>query len=106
MDIVSNTGPLIALAKIDQLGLLEKLFGKIFIPTTVQRELLAKVGPEAARLDQALATFVTVKAPDEAKPEVQAATRYLDEGERQVIMLAHELNLLLLIDDRLGRQAA
>jgi predicted nucleic acid-binding protein len=31
-EIVSNTGPLIALASIDQFELLQKLFGKVLIP--------------------------------------------------------------------------
>jgi predicted nucleic acid-binding protein len=35
MSVVSNTGPLIALAKIDQLGLLERLFGQVPIPPTL-----------------------------------------------------------------------
>lgn len=32
MSVVSNTGPLIALAKIDRLALLQRLFGEVFIP--------------------------------------------------------------------------
>ncbi len=53
-------GPLIALATIDRLELLEHLFGQVHIPPAVHRELLAKAGPEAVRLDNALATFVHV----------------------------------------------
>ena len=60
MSVVSNTGPLIALAKIDRLALLQQLFGEVFIPPVVHRELLGKAGAEANRLDQALATFVHV----------------------------------------------
>ena len=51
MNIVSNTGPLIALAKADQLRLLESLFSQVHIPPAVHRELLAKSGVEAERLD-------------------------------------------------------
>jgi len=32
MNIVSNTGPMIALAKVDHLDLLNKLFGQVYIP--------------------------------------------------------------------------
>lgn len=60
MSIVSNTGPLIALAKVDLLPLLERLFKQVRIPPAVHRELLAKSGPEAARLDDALARFILV----------------------------------------------
>ncbi len=51
MTVVSDTGPLIALAKVDRLSLLEQLFEHVFIPPIVHRELLAKSGTESARLD-------------------------------------------------------
>ena len=38
-DIVSNTGPLIALASIGQLDLLRSLFGRILIPPAVRAEV-------------------------------------------------------------------
>ncbi len=63
MTIASDTGPLIALAKIDHLRLLEQLFEQILLPPTVHRELLAKIGPESARLDAALTRFLQVVAP-------------------------------------------
>lgn len=55
MPVVSDTGPLIALAKADNLSVLKRLFGQILIPPAVYRELMAKSGPEAERLDRALA---------------------------------------------------
>jgi predicted nucleic acid-binding protein len=108
MSVVSNTGPLIALAKIDRLALLQQLFGEVFIPPVVHRELLGKAGAEANRLDQALATFVHVHVAPIARrePEVAAATQTLDTGERDAVVLSHQMGLSLIIDDRLGRQAA
>jgi hypothetical protein len=106
MSIVSNTGPLIALAKAGQLGLLASLYGEVRIPPTVHRELLAKSGVEAERLDSALVDFVQVTELPEPTLEVQLATQSLDSGERDAVTLAHHLNLSLLIDDRLGRQSA
>jgi predicted nucleic acid-binding protein len=108
MNVVSNTGPLIALAKIDRLALLQQLFGEVFIPPVVHRELLGKAGAEANRLDQALATFVHVHAAPIAgrEPEVAAAIQTLDAGERDAVVLSYQLGLSLIIDDRLGRQAA
>jgi predicted nucleic acid-binding protein len=38
-DVVSNTGPLIALAQIGQLDLLRRLFGRIMIPPAVRVEI-------------------------------------------------------------------
>jgi predicted nucleic acid-binding protein len=57
MTVVSNTGPLVALAKADHLLLLRVLYEEVLIPPAVHRELLAKSGPEAQRLDEALAEF-------------------------------------------------
>ena len=106
MTVVSDTGPLIALAKVDRLSLLEQLFEHVFIPPIVHRELLAKSGPESARLDNALSGFVEVTQVSSLAPEVESATRRLDPGERQAVALSYLHNTLLLIDDRLGRDAA
>ena len=81
MNVASNTGPLIALAKIDRLLVLERLFEKVLIPAVVPHKLLAKSGDEADRLDQALAAFVQVAQITDRKPEVIAATQGLDVGE-------------------------
>ena len=39
-EIISNTGPLIALATIDRLDILKNLFGKVVVPEAVHYELL------------------------------------------------------------------
>lgn len=106
MSIVSNTGPLIALAKIDRLSLLKQLFDDVFIPPVVWRELLGKSGTEAARIDEALSTFVQITQLGEPAPEVTVATLGLDAGERDAVALAYQKGLPLVIDDRAGRRSA
>jgi uncharacterized protein len=106
MTIASNTGPLIALAKADQLILLRTFYGDVLIPPGVHRELLAKTGIEADRLDQSLSTFVKVAERPQVPPEVELTTRMLDPGEREAIALAHNSSLPIIMDDRLGREAA
>lgn len=106
MSLVSNTGPLIALAKADALGLLKELFGEVRIPVAVQRELLAKIGVEAQRLDAALNDFVQVEALSPVQPSFMKATQHLGAGEQQAVLLALNRNEQLLIDDRQGRTAA
>ena len=106
MTVVSDTGPLIALAKVDQLILLERLFGNVLIPSAVQRELLAKHGTESARLDDALLNFLDVVPLSVPSPEVEIATLRLDLGEQHAIALAYGRGALLVIDDSLGRAAA
>lgn len=81
MPTVSDTGPLIALAKADSLSVLKHLFGQILIPPAVYRELMAKSGPEAERLDRALADFV-ITTPNPTMPlEVEEATSRPGPGE-------------------------
>jgi predicted nucleic acid-binding protein len=45
--IVSNTGPIIGLAKIEKLDLLKILGKEIIIPPYVYKELFGKIAPEA-----------------------------------------------------------
>jgi len=81
MKAVSNTGPLIALAKVDRLDLLPRLFEMVEIPPAVHRELLAKNGPEAAALDRALRDLVRVASLGELPPPVTLASLRRDAGE-------------------------
>lgn len=104
--VVSDTGPLIALAKVDQLRLLEALFDKVLIPPAIYRELLAKSGTEADCLDRALQDFLELAPAPQILPEVQIATLNLDRGEREAIALAYIHKTLLIVDERLGRVAA
>jgi predicted nucleic acid-binding protein len=108
MKLVSDTGPLIGLAKIDCLFILKEIFSEVLIPPIVHRELLGKVGIESARIDRALADFIHVIDLKPLDPVVNEALVDLDEGERQAIGLASTFsgNALLLIDDRAGRIAA
>lgn len=108
MIIVSNTGPLIGLAKIQQLDLLGRLAAEIYIPPQVRIELLARTGPETALLAAALQGAIQVKAPAVLDAATETMLRRLDEGERQAIALARSFHtpVLLLLDDRAGRTAA
>ncbi|MGB9776995.1 MAG: DUF3368 domain-containing protein [Anaerolineae bacterium] len=106
MPVVSDTGPLIAFAKADCLAILKRMFGQIHIPPAVYRELMAKSGPEAERLDYALFDFIITTAAPSIPAEVEEATSRLGPGEKQAIALAYEQGALLLMDDQQGRSAA
>lgn len=106
MTVASNTGPLIALAKVDRLSILKDLFGEVHIPSAVHHELLARSGPETARLDAALTQFLRVAKAPQPSPRVRLAISRLGPGEKQAVASAHELEALLIIDDRQGRNAA
>jgi predicted nucleic acid-binding protein len=106
MTVVSNTGPIVALAKADALPLLQVLYTEILIPPAVHRELLAKVGPEANRIDDALAAFVRISPISHTPEEIERLASGLGAGEQQAICLALASPGLVVIDDQAGRKTA
>jgi predicted nucleic acid-binding protein len=108
MKIASNTGPIIGLAKIDLLFLLNQIASEVLIPPMVYRELMGKTGPETAQIDKALKEFLKVADLKPLDPAVEIAISTLDEGEREVIGLASTTSgdILILMDDRAGREVA
>ncbi len=61
MKIVSDTGPIIGLAKIGKIILLKNIADEVIIPPMVYKELFGKIGPESNEIDQALNTFIMAK---------------------------------------------
>jgi uncharacterized protein len=106
--IVSNTGPIIGLAKIEKLDLLKILGKEIVIPPYVYKELFGKIGPEAAQIEDALREFIRVMPINLLDPPRERSLVELDEGERQAILLVWSFGKdnLLLMDDYAGRKAA
>lgn len=108
MKIVSNTGPIIGLAKIGKIDLLKALAEETLIPLHVHKELFGKIGAETGQIEEALNDFIRVAPVDISDPSIASVLAELDEGERQAVALASGLgkDVLLLIDDYAGRQAA
>ena len=108
MKIVADTGPIIGLAKIDHIFLLRKLATEVLIPPIVHKELYGKIGFESAQIDQALKDFIHVVELDSSESNIDKSLSNLGEGEKQSILLASTFkkNVVLLIDDKAGRQAA
>jgi len=106
--LVSNTGPIIGLAKIGRLDLLKSLVGDVLIPPFVHKELFGKLGTEAVMIEEGLRDFIRVVTVTTTDLSMEAVLSELDEGERQAIALASDLrkDVLLLMDDHAGRQAA
>ena len=90
----------------DALGLLKHRFGAVQIPPAVHRELLAKVGPEAQRLDAAFSDFIRISPTPTLSSEESQRTLGLGPGEQQALALAHQSRTILIIDDKLARRAA
>src|SRR5690606_25315616 len=87
-----------ALLQIGQVALLQKLYQIVLVPTAVHSELI--------KSHPVLPTFLHVKAVSN-RSQVTRLEAELDLGEAEAIVLAKETSAdLLLIDEKLGRQAA
>jgi hypothetical protein len=101
-EVVSNTGPLIALASIDQFELLHQLFEIVYIPPAVRAEILDQHTLHAITT----ADWIVVCAAQD-KIAVQLLKENLDAGESEALILARERNAeMLLIDERAARRKA
>ena len=107
MNIVSNPGPIIGLAKIGRLHLLKALAEEVRIPPFVHRELFGKTGTETREIEKALNDFIRVIAVSVSETSEVAVLNDLDEGERQAVELASAMGkdvLLLWTITREGGQ--
>jgi predicted nucleic acid-binding protein len=98
MLIVADTGPLISLAVIDQIDLLDALFHRVTIPVAVWQELESNI--EEASIPQAR----------RFQNNVMPVTHYekisteLGSGETEAILLYEEIHAdRLLVEDRAAR---
>jgi predicted nucleic acid-binding protein len=104
-EIISNTGPLIALASIDRLDILNNLFEKVVVPEAVHDELLEGGPAQAGISSYQQATWIKVETL--TIPLDPLLDNVLDTGEASVIQLAREKHIdLVLIDERKGRKIA
>lgn len=100
-----NTTPIITLASIRQLDLLQLLYGEVIIPEAVRTEVLAggerRIG--AAELLER-GWIRTMVLPDPGRADLLSD---LDRGEAEVIALAQELAAdVVILDERLARRHA
>jgi predicted nucleic acid-binding protein len=105
MIVVADTSPLNYLVLVDQIQVLESLYGRIAIPAAVHQELLSPKAPHAVRnWAAALPTWIEVHTATAAPLELSAK---LDAGEREAIGLALTLgSSVLIIDEAIGRREA
>ncbi len=108
MIVISDTTPIISLLKINQLELLNYMFGEVQVPDAVYEELIsnAKFRKEAEKI---LSAEYIKKVVVEDKKSVTLLRRAtgLDAGESEAIILSDEIKAdLLLMDELKGRQVA
>jgi hypothetical protein len=104
--VVSNSSPLITLATVNRLALLEVLFEQIAIPQTVYDEVVIHGEGEPGSTEVAEAEWIhTFQAKDQLA--VNLLRESLDAGGSEAIVLAQELNArYILLDDALARRKA
>ena len=106
MIVVSDSSPVIALADVGQLRLLQELFSTVLIPEAVYQEIVVQGAGRASAAAVLGAAWIEQRSvantglADVLKLE-------LDEGEAEAIALAVESGAdLVLLDERRGRQRA
>lgn len=103
--VVADTSPIFYLLSIEHIDILPRLFGKVFVPDGVHRELCHPSAPAALR-EWASRPPVWIEVAQVGAVS-DAALQSLDEGERSAIALAELLHAdLILIDERKGTSAA
>lgn len=91
--IITDSGCLIGLERIERLGILPALFSEIILPPAVQVEF-GSVLP-----------WLNVVPPKD-QGMVSTLKMLIDDGEAEAIALAYELQYRLIIDDLKGRTVA
>jgi predicted nucleic acid-binding protein len=106
MTIVSDASPRIHLARIDQLSLLERLYGELTIPEAVWNEVVVDGRGQPGAKEIETASWIRVQ-PATNRELIRALRQELDAGEAEAIALALELRSeFLLMDEYLGRETA
>lgn len=102
MIVVSDTGPLNYLIRLDAIAVLPELYGSIVVPEMVRQEMSHSGSPAVVRAWAAQPpAWANLGKPQSVLPLT------LDAGELVAISLAVEISAdLVLMDDQKGRRAA
>jgi predicted nucleic acid-binding protein len=101
MIVIGDSGPLISLAVIDKLAVLEKLYGEIYIPPAVWQEIAQYIDVfDIPAILSYKDKIVNLQHPN-------SFIDLMDEGESEAVSLYQELHAdFLLIDDKAARSVA
>ncbi|MEK7727231.1 MAG: DUF3368 domain-containing protein [candidate division KSB1 bacterium] len=106
MIVVSNTSPIINLAAVGELELLEKLYQKLLIPHAVYHEIVITGAGQPGAFEVQTFAWIEARAVID-KTLITALRSELDPGESEAIALAIETKAnWLLLDERRGREVA
>jgi predicted nucleic acid-binding protein len=106
MRAIVNATPLIALAAIGRLHLLQDLFDEVIVPQTVYREVVVAGSGKPDADTWKAAHWLSVMRPDQ-EAVLDALLLGLDAGEMAVLLLARQITPdWVLIDERQARRVA
>lgn len=105
MIVVTDTSPVRALAQLQLLHVLPILFGEVFVPPEVVRELAVDV-PGVGVVEVAAHAFFKVRTPSDPERLMRQHSQ-LGRGEAEALELALELRAdYILVDDGAARAVA
>lgn len=106
--VIADAGPLIGLARQQQLELLRGIFGEVLITQTVHDEILPVANHSDKTVIQTALDAGWLKVVDVTPTNWQPFYSGIDAGESSAIYLACQLpdDVLLIMDDRTGRAEA
>lgn len=105
--LVADSGPLIALARLDLLAVPARLFGELLVTATVWREVTREPrAADQAALSAAFGAGLLKVVDDPTQIPAALAEAQLDEGERSALALALLREAVVLVDERRGRACA
>lgn len=104
--VITNSTPLIALAKINGLDILKEIYSQIVIPKAVYEEVAVLGKGKKGSIEITKAEWIKVKEVRDEKLK-KILQMELGKGEAEVIALAYEVNAnLVIIDENRGRGIA
>lgn len=104
--IIADASPLIIFGHIKQLDLIIRTLGKIIIPKSVLTECVGHKRPGEIEILSAINKGQLITREDPSMDKYLHLPNALGRGEATAIVLASELKVGLLIDEKLGRRTA
>ena len=102
--VIADAGPLIAFARLHQLGLLPQIFGRVLVTDIVFSECAGSADfLESPLIREAVANMQLELC---TAPDFSAYTQKIDAGEASAIAVAIEYGCGVLMDDKAGRAMA
>jgi hypothetical protein len=102
--VIADAGPLIAIARLHQLGLLPQIFGRVLVTDIVFAECTGRSDfPESTTIKKALDLKYLELC---TSPDFSAYSQKIDAGEASAIAVAIDFGCGVIMDDKAGRRMA